>query len=308
MFAWLLIMGGVALIQNRLLEKGRRHLEEGTATLSAELAWRQRMAAERQDFLSQLRAREKEIEARNAELERLTYTVSHDLKTPLVTIRGFLGLLETETDRGELERAPKHIAIVDRAAGKMAQLLDELMELLKIGRVVDEPREVAIDELARAAAARLTDPLDGRGVRVAIAPDLPAVAGDPERLLEVFHNLIDNALRHTGTRPPRIEIGWRQDAGEAGESGPGTPSPVFFVRDNGAGIDRRHHRRVFELFARLDPQIEGTGVGLALVKRIVESHGGRIWVESEGRGRGSTFCFTLPGVRPRGPPRGARID
>ncbi len=288
MFVWLLSMGGVALIQNRLLERGRRQLEDGTATLSAELAWRARMAAERQEFLSQLREKEKEIEARNAELERLTYTVSHDLKDPLVTIRGFLGLLASETDRGELERAPKHIAIIDRAAARMARLLEELMELLKIGRVVAEPREVALDELAREAAARLTDPLDEGGVTVAIASDLPAVTGDPERLLEVFQNLLDNALRYTGSEErPRVEIGWRQD--------PESSDRVFFVRDNGAGIEPRDQRRVFDLFTRLDPQIEGTGVGLALAKRIVESHGGRIWVESDGRGHGSTFCFTLGG-------------
>ncbi len=122
-----------------------------------------------------------------------------------------------------------------------------------------------------------------------MAADLPVVCGDRARLLEAVWHLLGNAVQYPGEQPsPRIEVGTR------GAGVPGEP-PVFYVRDNGIGIEREYHQRVFGLFERLGPGgSEGTGIGLALVKRIVEVHGGRIWVESEGAGRGSTFCFTLP--------------
>ncbi|MCP3963983.1 MAG: histidine kinase, partial [bacterium] len=118
---------------------------------------------------------------------------------------------------------------------------------------------------------------------------LPVVCVDRARLLEAVRHLLDNAVRYLGDQPaPRIEVGVR-DPGAAG----GEP-PTFYVRDNGMGIERKYHEKVFELFERLDPEAsEGTGIGLALVKRIIEVHGGRVWVESEGAERGSTFCFTL---------------
>lgn len=117
-----------------------------------------------------------------------------------------------------------------------------------------------------------------------VSPELPTVHGDRLRLGEVFENLIENAAIYmSGQEHPLIEIGTRIQADEQ----------VIFVRDNGQGIELRYHSRIFELFEKLDPATEGSGIGLALIKRIIEVHGGRIWVESEGAGKGSTFCFTL---------------
>ncbi len=114
---------------------------------------------------------------------------------------------------------------------------------------------------------------------------MPVVFGDRLRLLEVLQNLIDNAVKYSGDQAkPRVEIGSRPDGNET----------VYYVRDNGIGIDARYHEKVFGLFDQLNPKVEGSGVGLSLVKRIVEVHGGRIWVESEGAGHGTTFCFTIP--------------
>ncbi len=226
-----------------------------------------------------------ELEAKNAEMERFTYTVSHDLKAPLITIRGFLGLLEKDTIAGETERANRDIAYINSAAEKMQRLLGELLELCRIGRVVGKPGDVSLAKLAHEVVEMLAGRIAERGAKVEIAPDLPAVYGDRARLFEVLQNLICNAVQFMGVQPdPRIEIGARRDGQET----------VFFVRDNGMGIDSRHHERIFGLFHRLDPRSDGTGVGLALARRIVEVHGGRIWVESEGRGRGSTFFFSLP--------------
>jgi signal transduction histidine kinase len=127
-----------------------------------------------------------------------------------------------------------------------------------------------------------------RGARVVVAPETVVLRGDRARLVEVFQNLIDNAVKFMGVQEsPLVEIGVETEG----------PEPVIFVRDNGAGIDPRHLGKLFGLFEKLDPKSEGTGLGLALVRRIVELHGGRIWAASEGLGRGSCFRFTLAGTR-----------
>jgi signal transduction histidine kinase len=150
---------------------------------------------------------------------------------------------------------------------------------------MNPPEKVSLDELARQATALLYERLRAANVRVEVAAGLPFVLGDRTRLVEVFQNLIENAVKfRSGQGEPMVQVGCR----------PGPDGPVTYVHDNGVGIDSRYHDRVFALFERLDPRVEGTGVGLALVKRIVEVHGGRVWVESEGAGQGSTFCFTLP--------------
>ena len=234
-----------------------------------------------------------ELETKNAELERFTYTVSHDLKSPLITIKGFLGLLERDAIAGNVERAKTDIARISNAADKMQHLLDDLLELSRIGRLVSPPEEVPLGELAREAVNMVAGRLEKRGIEVEIAPDLLTVYGDRPRLREVLENLVDNAVKFMGDQAsPRVEIGVRRDKDESKTEGEG--ETVFYVRDNGMGIDPRYHEKVFGLFEQLDQETEGTGVGLAIVKRTVEVHGGRIWVESEGIGKGSTFCFTLP--------------
>ncbi len=234
-----------------------------------------------------------ELEAKNAELERFNYTVSHDLKSPLVTIKGFLGLLKKDAAAGDVARLEHDARRIGAAADRMSNLLDELLELSTVGRQVKPPEDVALADLAREAAEAVAGAVAARGDLVAIDPGLPVVFGERLRLRQLYHNLLANAVKYMGEESaPRIEVGARRDGGAP--EGEGT---VLFVRDNGMGIDARYHERVFGLFERLDAADEGTGVGLALAKRIVELHGGRIWVESEGPGKGSAFCFTLPGAR-----------
>lgn len=225
-----------------------------------------------------------ELEAKAAEMERFTYTVSHDLKSPLITIRGFLGLLEKDMAAGDAKRLKEDITHIQTAVGRMQMLLDELLTLSRIGRLSNPPEDIPMSELAREAVQQVSGQIREGGVEVVIAPDLPTVHGDHPRLLEVIQNLIDNAVKFMGDQPrPRVEVGARKEGGET----------VFFVRDNGIGIDPRYHEKIFGLFERLSADTEGTGIGLALVKRIVEVHGGRIWIEP-GDGQGTTFCFTLP--------------
>ncbi len=227
-----------------------------------------------------------ELERRNAELERFTYTVSHDLRSPLVTVKGFLGAVERAASQGQTERVREDLARIRAAADRMDRLLKELLELSRVGRVASEPVSVPFGELVEEARSLVAGRLAQRHVRLEVAPGLPSVRGDRQRLVEVVQNLLDNAVKFMGDQAePLIQVSARD--GSDGHT-------VFCVRDNGVGIESRHQEKVFGLFDRLDPSIEGTGVGLALVKRIVEVHGGRVWVESEGPGLGSTFCLTLP--------------
>lgn len=226
-----------------------------------------------------------ELESKNAELERFTYTVSHDLKSPLFTIRGFLGYLEQDALAGKHERVKSDMERIGAATEKMQMLLNDLLELSRIGRLKNESVSVPFEELAREAVEMVHGQIMQRGIIIHIDANLPTIFGDRQRLVEVIQNLVDNASKFMGDQPePRIEIG--QAGAEAG-------LPVLYVRDNGIGILPEHHDRVFGLFNKLDIKSDGTGIGLALVKRIIEVHGGRIWIQSEA-GNGTTFYFTLP--------------
>ena len=239
---------------------------------------------EREELINQLEKQKDELEEKNTELIQFTYTVSHDLKSPLVTINGYLGYIEQDAASGNIERLKKDTRRIQEAVNKMHALLTDLLELSRIGRMMNAPESVPFDDLIRDAMDTVHGQLEAHHFTVQIQSNLPTVHGDRQRLTEVLQNLLDNAAKYMGDQPdPRIEIG------QQGEDG---GMPVFFVKDNGIGIAPEYHERIFGLFNKLDAQSEGTGIGLALVKRIVEFHGGRIWVESE-LGKGATFCFTL---------------
>jgi PAS domain S-box-containing protein len=227
-----------------------------------------------------------ELEAKNAELERFTYTVSHDLKSPLVTITGFLGYLERDASSGDYEKVRASAERISRAAKKMDDLLSDLLELSRVGRLMNPPENVSFAEIAKEALERVRGRIEANHIEVVVQENLPVICGDKIRLVEIVQNLLDNAAKFsTGQSNPRVEIGTA-----------GTDEShmlILFVCDNGIGIDSQFHERIFGLFNKLNPQIDGTGIGLTLVKRIVEIHGGRIWVKSE-PGKGASFYFTLP--------------
>jgi PAS domain S-box-containing protein len=244
---------------------------------------RKRIEHEREDLIH-------DLEAKNQELEQFTYTVSHDLKAPLITIKGFLGFLGVDVQARDKKRIEADIQRINEAADRMHELLTDLLELSRIGRKMNAPEMISSESLVNEVIEIMNGRLRERGVEVIVKGEFQKVYGDRQRLLEVVQNLMDNAAKFMGDQlHPLIEIG--QD-GRA-ENGYAT----FFVRDNGIGIAPEFHERVFGLFNRLNPGIEGTGIGLALVKRIVEFHGGRVWIQSE-TGSGATFYFTLPTVPP----------
>lgn len=246
--------------------------------IAQDITGRKQMELEREALI-------KALEMRNTELERFTYTVSHDLKSPLITIRGFLGLLQKDALAGDVSQLQRDIAYIQEAAEKMRLLLDDLLALSRVGRLMNPPQHVALAEIVQEALTAVYGRLQERGVQVEVAADLPMVYGDRARLTTALQNLLDNAAKYMGDQPqPLITVGAWQEQEQV----------TLFVRDNGIGIDAADHNRIFALFQQLNPQSEGTGIGLALVKRIVEVHNGRIWVESAGVEHGSTFYLTLP--------------
>lgn len=235
--------------------------------------------------ITERKQREREIEEKNAELERFIYTVSHDLKSPLVTITSFLGYLEADIQAADTNRIREDVGYIRNAADKMGQLLAELLELSRVGRVIANPVQVSFQDIVQEALQLVAGHISARGVRVAVAESPVMLYADRARLVEIWQNLLENAVKYMGDQPaPDIEVGV-----ELRENG-----QVFFVRDNGMGIESRHIDKIFGLFEKLDTQTEGTGLGLALVKRIVEMYGGTVWAKSGGPGQGSCFSFTLP--------------
>lgn len=257
---------------------GERHL----LLVIRDISERKRAEREREGLMQQLRNKADE-------LERFAYTVSHDLKSPLVTLRGFIGLLKKDLERQMPERVEHDLERIRKSAQTMQNMLDDLLELSRAGKSHSTFEPVQLHRLVKGALERVGGRIRQAGVEVRVAEDLPRVLGDPGQLLQLLQNLVDNAVKFMGDQSdPHIEIGTRRESRRT----------VCFVRDNGLGIRADHKQRIFDLFQRLHPKIDGTGIGLALVKRIVEAHGGTIWVESEGEGTGSTFCFTLPEAPP----------
>lgn len=226
-----------------------------------------------------------ELEAKNAELERFTYTVSHDLRTPLITINGFVTSLAEDAAAGDLEAVQTDMGFIREATARMEQLLDDLLELSRIGRLVNPSEWTSLRDIVAEATRSLALALEKASVELVQVNDGLKLYGDTMRLVEVVENLLSNAVKYMGDQPhPRIEIGVRRRDGQ----------DIVYVADNGIGIDPQYHERVFNLFERLDSRGDGAGVGLTIVKRIVELHGGRVWVESDGTpGQGCTVCFTL---------------
>lgn len=218
------------------------------------------------------------------EVECFTYAIVHDLKSPLLTIRTFKGYLEEDIKNNDHGRIKADLAYINNATAKMNRLLGELLEISRLGRQTTLPSESPLHEIVKEAADIVAGRIAERGIDICIACEPYFLYGDRFRLVEVFQNLIDNAAKFMGDQPsPRIEIGACRHQNKI----------EFFVRDNGIGIDPGHQHKLFGPFEKLDPKSEGSGMGLFITKKIIGNHGGKIRLESEGAGRGTTFWFTL---------------
>ncbi len=228
------------------------------------------------------------LETKNMEMERYTYTVSHDLKSPLITIKGFVGMVQQDLIAQEYARMNSDLARISTAADKMLDLLDGLLKVSRIGRLVNEYTAINLNSLISEIIEMLHIQIRDRFAAVIVQENLPIIYADKHRILEVLLNLVENSLKFCPKdRKPTIEIGcYHQDM-----------ENVFYVKDNGMGIDSKYHEKVFGLFEKLDINTPGSGVGLALVKRIIEIHGGKIRIGNNETGKGTTFYFTVPNTQ-----------
>ena len=228
-----------------------------------------------------------ELAAKNAELETFVFSVSHDLKTPIVTIEGFMGALREDFGNLISEDCKRYFTYINDAARKMELLINDLLELSRIGRLTVKKNEFPFADLIKKVISALQPQIQARGIQVTVTQDLPLVYGEKKRLLQVMENLLSNAIKYIGKENPcpLIEVGVQDQYDQK----------VIFVRDNGIGIEKIYFEKIFQVFQRLPSAKkleQGTGVGLAIVKRVIEYHAARVWLESE-PGKGATFFFTL---------------
>ncbi len=235
--------------------------------------------------ISERKAQQKALQNKNQEMEDFVYSVSHDLKSPLVTIKSFLRMLQQDFQEQKQEQIDEDLHYINGAADRMDNLLAGLLQMSRIGRTESPPQTFKAAILVEETLVSLSGLLQEKQINVRV-DDIPhQLYGNPVRIGQIWQNLIENAGKYLGDQPqPQIDIGVEEQNGVT----------TFFVRDNGIGIDPQHARRIFALFAQLDPHSPGCGIGLPMVKKIVELYQGKVWFESEGKDKGCCFYFTLP--------------
>ncbi len=260
-------------------------LAQARQKLQQEIAERARVATEIAKLNRVLEEKNKDLMAANADLETFGYSVSHDLRAPLRHIQGYIDILEESAGPKLDDEDRQQMKCIKDSASRMGQLIDDLLTFSRIGRAEMLKRTVNMDALVRETLQEAQPDLSGRNILWNVQP-LPEVQGDCNLLRQVWVNLISNAVKYTRPRDPaRIEIGHAVQDNEI----------IFHVRDNGVGFNMDYANKLFGVFHRLHSgsQFEGTGIGLANVRRIIQRHGGRTWAEGQEQA-GATFYFTLP--------------
>ena len=262
------------------------------ATVAA--AFRHADALERLRHAQQdLGTNQKRLEQSNEELQRFAYSVSHDLQDPLRTLKTYSQLLQRKINAGEISDVHEIAQQIVGASDRMSKLISGVLNYSRMSETSERRVTVDMNAVLLFARMQLKELIETSGA-VVTSDNLPHVLANDDRMLQVFQNLIGNAIKYHGTEPPRLHISAQLNRAEW----------LFSFRDNGIGIEMKYADRIFGVFQRLHTQdaIPGTGIGLATCKRIIEEHSGRIWVESK-PGSGSTFYFTLPAADPATPCR-----
>ena len=238
-----------------------------------------RQAQQAQERLSQ------QLQDKISELEAFSYGIAHDLRSPMLSIEGLSRLLREDILNQKVENVQEDVRLLESGVKKMQQFLNRTLEYSRAGKLVKSPRNISFDKLVREVVSEFTEQLNSVEATISVPDTFPGVCVDRMRIKEVLTNLIQNSINYRDKATPlKIEIGHCLSKEKT----------VFFVRDNGSGIDKYEVKKVFSLFYRGTSDSEGSGIGLAIVKRIIEAHGGKIWIEQGQAGKGTVVCFTLP--------------
>ncbi len=238
-----------------------------------------RRAEEAQERLS------RQLQAKVSELETFSYGIAHDLRSPLVSIESFSRLLREDLHNQKVDNVREDIRLLESSVGKMQDFLNKTLAYSRAEQLIKRTSDVSFGKIVNEVMAEFNEQISSIGATVSLADKFPRVYADRIRIAEVLTNLVQNSIKYRDkTVPLKIEIGHYPSENET----------IFFVRDNGLGIDASEAEKIFTLFYRGTADGEGSGIGLAIVKKIIEAHGGRIWVQQGQSGKGTTMCFTLP--------------
>ncbi len=265
------------------LRKAHEELERRVEERTTELA---KANAQLRQEIEERKLAELKLQRTNEEVKNFVQVVSHDLKNPIISVQGFSSRLIKNYKEILGEKGLRYLEHIMTNAHRMELLVSDLLTLSMIGRVELKFKKISCNELVKNLAANLQTRLKAKDIELFLNNNLPTIYCDGERLYQVFENLLVNAIKFVdNSRPPRIEIGYSNNG----------KTHIFHVKDNGIGIDSKHHRQIFEMFSRLREikDEEGTGLGLPIVHKIVSNLGGKVWLKSE-KGNGATFHFSLP--------------
>jgi light-regulated signal transduction histidine kinase (bacteriophytochrome) len=281
----LLLISFIIIYKNtRARNKAEKEIKELNATLEKRVEEKSREMVEKEkEYRLHLEKRAEELQASNSELQRFAYVASHDLQEPLRMVTSFLQLLDKKLN-GTLDKKSKtYINYAVDGAERMKKLIHDLLEYSRVGNMELKIADVDCNEIMKTVSSFYNLSLKEANATLVIKP-LPVLKAVKPQILQLFQNLVGNALKYNDSQIPKIEVGYKEEP----------TAYLFYVKDNGIGIDPKYFEKIFVVFQRLHNKSEysGTGIGLSICKKIINQHGGRIWVESE-PGHGATFYFTI---------------
>lgn len=259
------------------------HLPEGDFVLASIVD-----ITERKTIEKKLQSAYEQVQQKNQEMEQFVYTVSHDLKAPLVTSTSFIGFLREDISKKNFDEVPDSLDRLEKAHKRMQELINDLLQLSRVGRIDLNMESVDPLPLLEEVVENNSENLKKKKIKINIHKPAPKILADPKRISQVFDNLINNAIKYASDVPsPEIQIFYKDQPNEV----------HICIKDNGPGIEPQYHKKIFGLFQRLQADKEGTGVGLTIVSRIIQLHSGRVWIDSD-LGRGAEFWISLPKTQP----------
>ena len=244
------------------------------------------LLANQEQLTQHLEIHRRDLKRSNDEMNQFVYTVSHDLKSPIVTSMGFIGMIKNLAAQGKVDQALDKIPRLEKANRRMSQLIHDLLDLSRVGRVDLDQKNLDTHKVIREVLSTFEGTIHQHDITIILPDEVPSVYANESRLMQIYENLLGNALKYAVNQEikPIIEFGSKVCADEI----------CLYVKDNGPGIEPKYHKKVFGLFQRLNANVEGTGIGLSVVHKAMLFHQGRVWIESHGNGDGCIFWLAFP--------------